>query len=155
MQIVELGPERIGDIRKLYEGLSRESIESRFMCPVKDIDSYVDRLLKRNPIMLGAVDGGELIGVTESYPLDDGETAEIAVTVRDDHQGRGIGSALLRHTLDYLARRGFRRAVAYTAVDNLRLIRMGRKFNGKFRYMGDMYEISFDLEKQQAITATA
>ncbi len=90
MQIVELGPERIGDIRKLYEGLSRESIESRFMCPVKDIDSYVDRLLKRNPIMLGAVDGGELIGVTESYPLDDGgETAEIAVTVRDDHQGRG------------------------------------------------------------------
>lgn len=55
-----------------------------------------------------------------------------------------------------MARRGgFRRAVAYTAVDNLRLIRMGRKFNGKFRYMGDMYEISFDLEKQQAITATA
>ena len=83
MQIIELGPNYVDEIRKLYEGLSRESIESRFMCPVKDIDSYIDKLLKRNPIILGAVESSELIGITEAYPLDDGTTAEIAVTVKD------------------------------------------------------------------------
>ena len=150
MQIIELGPNYADEIRRLYESLSRESIESRFMCPVKDIDSYIDRLLKRNPIILGAVENGELIGITEAYPLDDGSTAEIAVTVKDEYQGKGIGSILFRHTLDLLRSRGFKKAIAYTSIDNLRLIKMGRKFNGKFKYMGDMYEIVFDLEKQQS-----
>ena len=60
---------------------------------------------------------------------------------------------LFKQTLDLLRSKGFKKAIAYTSIDNLRLIKMGRKFNGKFKYMGDMYEIVFDLEKPQSFAA--
>ncbi|MBC2670211.1 GNAT family N-acetyltransferase [Novosphingobium piscinae] len=46
------------------------------------------------------------------------ETAEVAVSVRGDRKGRGIGCVLLDHLAHEAARRGVRRVIAIESRDN-------------------------------------
>jgi GNAT superfamily N-acetyltransferase len=48
----------------------------------------------------------------------DPATAEVAVTVMDDHQGRGVGTLLTRALGDVAAERGIRTFVSYVQWDN-------------------------------------
>ncbi len=98
------------DARALREGfrrLSPESRRSRFLAPLGDLD---DAMIRR---LVGGVDGvhhialvlvvlppdgpEEPVGIARlvQYPSDPA-TADIAVTVADPWQGRGVGSALVR-----------------------------------------------------------
>jgi nucleotide-binding universal stress UspA family protein/RimJ/RimL family protein N-acetyltransferase len=69
--------------------------------------------------------GDEVLGVARYVrSQDDAEVAEVAVTVADDWQGRGVGHALLDH-LSYRARReGVRRFSALVQADNPAALRL-------------------------------
>jgi RimJ/RimL family protein N-acetyltransferase len=93
-----------------------------------DLDRLLD-LDHHDREALVAVDPrtGEGVAVAR-YAAVPGEpgTAELAVTVADDWQGRGLGGALTRMVIDRAGEEGFARVHALTMGENLRAQRMLR-----------------------------
>ena len=108
-----------------FERLSEESRYRRFLTTkdalsAAELDYLVDVDHSDHEAII-AVDpsSGEGLGVARYIrSADDAEVAEVAVTVADDWQGRGLGRALLDR-LTYRARReGVRRFSAVVQSDN-------------------------------------
>jgi GNAT superfamily N-acetyltransferase len=108
-----------------FERLSEESRSRRFFTTknelsAAELDYLVDVEHKDHEAII-AIDpsSGEALGVARYIRLkDDAEVAEVAVTVADDWQRRGLGRALLDR-LKYRARReGVRRFSALVQGDN-------------------------------------
>jgi RimJ/RimL family protein N-acetyltransferase len=75
----------------------------------------------------------------------DPETAEIAVTIADDWQGRGLGTALLTRLSDRARQAGIGRFTATVSADNVAMTRvlwkMGSELTGRSRGTVD-YEVA-------------
>jgi len=113
-----LRPVRISDeplIKEFFYSLSDESLYSRFISARKNVprevrQEFVAVDYTRNMVILAVVeDKGEpeqetVVGVGQYSLNPDMHTAEVALVVRDDFQGKGVGSELL-HRLTYLAKR--------------------------------------------------
>jgi acetyl coenzyme A synthetase (ADP forming)-like protein len=110
-------------VRTLYESLSDESRYLRFFSPAPaelagTIGPRVE--IDDRHFALVAEIGDEVVGVADYFrKLDD--VAEVAFTVRDDQQGRGIGTLLLEHLAAVAAARGIRRFVAQVMAKNGRM----------------------------------
>ena len=133
-------------LRAFGQKLSSETVYFRFFAPRRGISDeeithfvtvdYQDRLA------LVAVVDGELVAVAryDRSPTEGGETlgdaaagashgfdqagageAEVAFVVRDDHQGRGLGTVLLEHLASAAVARGIGRFVADVLTDNHRM----------------------------------
>ncbi len=107
-------------------------------------------------VAIVATVGDEIIGVGRYDRVSDAE-AEVAFTVRDDHQGRGLGSVLLEHLAAAARERGVDRFVAEVLPGN-------RKMLGTFAVAGytvaqEMEEgvvrLAFDIEPTDAMRAVA
>ena len=82
-----------------FERLSAESRYRRFLGPVERLGpsmlSYLTEVDHRDHEALAAFDpGGDLVGVGRYVRDGGGATAEAAVTVADEWQNRGLGTAL-------------------------------------------------------------
>ena len=123
-------PIRAEDKRMLSDGLRRlspENAQRRFLTPKRSFSRtelrYLTEVDGRDHVALVAEDPADpvrrLIAVGRFVRLhDDPETADVAFTVADEWQGRGLGSLLGIH-LNHLARnRGIRRFTATMASDN-------------------------------------
>ena len=117
-------PLRNGDtatVAALFERLGDRSRERRF-CGAKP------RLSERELASLARVDGNHhvLVGYVEGDPVPagivriarDGDAAEIAFAVADAHQGRGVGSTLVRELAADARAAGIRELVATVCGDN-------------------------------------
>jgi len=108
-----------------FERLSEESRYRRFFTTINTLSpSQLDYLVDidhRDHEAIVAIEpaSGEVLGVARYIrSKQDGESAEVAVTVADDWQGRGVGRALLDR-LTYRARQeGVRRYSALVQADN-------------------------------------
>jgi RimJ/RimL family protein N-acetyltransferase len=97
-------------LREMFRGLSMESRQRRFLSALSDLD---DAMLER---LVGSVDGEHHVALLltvfppdgEERPVgiarlvqdpDDPATADVAFTVADDWQGRGVGAALAKALL--------------------------------------------------------
>jgi GNAT superfamily N-acetyltransferase len=82
-------------------------------------------------VLVGYVDGDPLpAGIARL--VRDGATAEIAVTVADDYQGRGIGTTLLGALAADARAAGITRFVATVCSDNPSILAILRKLPGPF-----------------------
>ncbi|MGA2529266.1 MAG: bifunctional GNAT family N-acetyltransferase/acetate--CoA ligase family protein [Acidimicrobiales bacterium] len=139
-------PEDASALRALGEKLSTETVYFRFFSPRRSITDeeiahfatvdYEDRLA------LVAVVDGELVAVARYDRCGDDSSAvvpgdgisadqhkdeaEVAFVVRDDQQGRGLGTVLLEHLASAAVQRGIGRFVADTLPDNYRMINVFR-----------------------------
>jgi nucleotide-binding universal stress UspA family protein/GNAT superfamily N-acetyltransferase len=120
-----IAPEDKPLLAAIFERLSEQSRYRRFFTTKNelspaDLDYFVDVDHKDHEAII-AIDppSGEALGVARYIrSKDDAEVAEVAVTVADDWQGRGLGRALLDR-LTYRARReGVRRFSALVQSDN-------------------------------------
>lgn len=143
-----LRPVKISDepmVKDFFYSLSDQSLYRRFISSRKDmpherlqdfvvIDYTVEKVILA---MIGSEEHEEVVGIGQ-YGIDSQtHTAEVAVVVRDDFQGRGIGMELLSY-LTYLAKReGLLGFTAEVLVEN-------RPMMGLFEKGG------FDIEKRRS-----
>ena len=138
-------------LQDFHHRLSAQSVYFRFFAPkpelteadlrrFTDVD-YVDR------VALVAMSGSEIIGVGGYDRIDD-QQAEVAFTVRDDVQGRGLGSAFLEHLAAAAREHGIERFTAEVLPSNARML-------ATFREAGyvlsqhleqDVIAVAFDIE---------
>jgi RimJ/RimL family protein N-acetyltransferase len=137
---VLIRPVRPADDGLLAEGFARLSDRSRrmrFLGPKEALSAAELRFFTdvdhRDHEALGAVDHvrGGGVGIAR-YVRDreDPHTAEIAVTVIDDWQGRGLGTELLARLSERACQEGISRFTAAVAADNAAMARLVRSFGG-------------------------
>lgn len=113
---------------RFFHRLSRETRYYRFFSPKSELSDdevryfttvdFVDRMA------LVALAGDEIIAVARYDRLTDGPQpdAEVAFTVDDAHQGRGLGTLMLEYLAAAGRENGVGRFVAQTMPDNRRMI---------------------------------
>jgi GNAT superfamily N-acetyltransferase len=122
-------PEDKDRLREHAHGLSRESVYHRFFGYKRDL---TDRDLQQfteldfdESIGLAAIlieNGHEKIAGVGRYIRISGERAELAFTVVDNHQGRGIGTLLLAHLSRIAKSNGITEFAGNTMGDNIHML---------------------------------
>jgi RimJ/RimL family protein N-acetyltransferase len=117
------------DAPLLADGFARLSATSRwmrFLTPKKELSpaelSYLTDVDHHNHEALGALDHGDGRGVGIARYIrhaDDPYAADIAVTIVDDWQGRGLGTELLAQLSDRARQEGIHRFTALVAAENV------------------------------------
>lgn len=155
------GSDRSG-VRELLESVSDESRFQRFFGGSGDMDSLVDRLLHLGDprerltlvVLHGDPENPAIVGLG-SYVRqeEDPETAEPAFLVRDDFQGRGVGTLLLERLALMAVRRGIRRFEAYTLPDNrnMREVFQSSGFPVESSSGADSYTVRFSLAPNETM----
>jgi protein lysine acetyltransferase len=127
---VLIRPIRADDKRMLTDGLQRlsdASVQRRFLTPKRSFSGtelrYLTEVDGRDHVALVAESPTEpvrrLIAVARFVRLlDDPEAAEVAITVADNWQRRGLGSLLSARLAEEARRLGIRRFTATMAADN-------------------------------------
>lgn len=101
-ETAEMRPLLPADAPLLIEGMASLSEESRFSRFGVGVDSlsgsevrYLTEVDQRHHVAIGATIGGEAAGVGRYVVVPEANCAEVAITVVDDFQHRGLGTALL------------------------------------------------------------
>jgi RimJ/RimL family protein N-acetyltransferase len=125
---VLIRPVRSADAPLLADGFARLSARSRqlrFLTPKQDLSSaelrYFTDVDHHDHEALGALDhaDGRGVGIARYVrDADDPHAAEIAVTIIDDWQGRGLGTELLAQLSERARSAGIRRFTALVSADN-------------------------------------
>jgi RimJ/RimL family protein N-acetyltransferase len=118
--------------RRFITELSPESRRFRFLATINQPSEGLLRLLTNidpsRDAALGALDASaeRLVGVAR-FSSGPGGTAEVAVTVSDDWQHRGLGSVLARRLIDLARRRGIRQFYSIDSDGNRAMHRLAKK----------------------------
>jgi RimJ/RimL family protein N-acetyltransferase len=133
---VLIRPVRSTDAPLLADGFTRLSATSRwmrFLTPKKDLSPaelrYLTDLDHHDHEALGALDHGNGRGVGIARYIrhaGDRYAADIAVTIVDDWQGRGLGTELLARLSDRARQEGIHRFTALVAAENVAVARLLR-----------------------------
>jgi RimJ/RimL family protein N-acetyltransferase len=125
---VLIRPVRSADAPLLADGFARLSARSRqlrFLTPKKELSPaelrYLTDVDHHDHEALGALDHADGRGVGIARYIrgaDDPQAAEIAVTIVDDWQGRGLGTELVAQLSERARSEGIRRFTALVAADN-------------------------------------
>ena len=146
---------RATDAPLLADGFARLSARSRqmrFLGPKKTLSAaelrYFTEVDHHDHEAIGALSPADGRGVGIARYIrdpDDPEAAEIAVTIADDWQGRGLGTELLARLSDRARQAGICRFTATVAADNAAMTRllwkMGAELTGRGRGTVD-YEVA-------------
>jgi RimJ/RimL family protein N-acetyltransferase len=137
-----------------FARLSARSRQLRFLGPKKMLSAaelrYLTEVDHYHHEALGALSPADGWGVgIARYIRDPGdpEAAEIAVTIADDWQGRGLGTELLARLSDRARQAGIGRFTATVSADNAAMPRllwkMGAEMTGRSRGTVD-YEVALE-----------
>jgi GNAT superfamily N-acetyltransferase len=145
-------PSDLDALQALHASLSDESIYFRFFGPRRHLPQadferfvnvdYMDRLA------LVALVDGELVAVAR-YDKEPGRAeAEVAFTVRDDQQGRGIATVLMEHLAAAAVAVGIRQFSAETLFENRRMLNVFRHagFDERTAFADGVVRVTMQLE---------
>jgi RimJ/RimL family protein N-acetyltransferase len=144
-------------LAKEFERLSPESRYRRFFAPMKVLSEslldyltsmdYVDHFawaaVSAEPGPLGELQG---LGVSRYVRLDDREAAEMAVTVVDDWQGKGLGGILLDALVLEALENGITRFEGDVLVENRPMQELLRRTGARFRAEGPGVLLRFSID---------
>ncbi|MCZ7528703.1 MAG: GNAT family N-acetyltransferase [Acidimicrobiia bacterium] len=118
VRVRPIRPDDDDRLLRLYEQVSDETIYLRFFSPVsRPTARRLDRLTEVDHVdhvVLVAELGDDLVAVARYDRMARTDDAEVAFTVRDDQQGRGIGTIMLEHLAVIAREHGIGRFVATT-----------------------------------------
>ncbi|MGO9558413.1 MAG: GNAT family N-acetyltransferase [Acidimicrobiales bacterium] len=154
-RVAEVRPIRPSDLaalQTLHEQLSRDASYFRFFGARREVPrselehwvnvDYVDRLA-----LVGFVDD-ELVAIASYDRIKASGEAEVAFTVRDDQQGRGLGTVLLEHLASAARAAGIVTFVADTLAENRRMLHVFRRtgFAEHAEFDSSVVRVTMDLE---------
>jgi acyl-CoA synthetase (NDP forming)/RimJ/RimL family protein N-acetyltransferase len=143
-------PDDADALRQFHGSLSAETIYFRFFAPYPELsDADVERFTvvdHDDRVAFVATRSGQIVGVGR-YDRIDAVSAEVAFTVRDDFQGKGLGSVLLEHLTSAGRERGIERFVADVLPANQRMIGTFAEagFRVQQQYEDGVIELHFDI----------
>ena len=117
-------------LRAGFKRLSQESRYRRFLSPMQKLTGPMLRYLTGvdhhdHEALVAVGADGTLVGVARFVRRpSDPEAAEVAVTVADDRQGRGLGTALLGLLADRARAEGIRRFTALILASNREMLEL-------------------------------
>ena len=141
-----------------HRSLSDETVYMRFFAPYPELTerdvhrfTHVDH---DDRVALVATVGGQLVGVGR-YDRIDPRDAEVAFVIRDDHQGRGLGSVLLEHLAAAARERGVRRFVAEVLPTNRRMLATFEEagYHPSHHVEDGVVSLSFDIRPSESSEA--
>lgn len=124
------GPDDRALLADFFSRLSPEDLRLRFLSPVRTLDderlSLMCDLDYRRVMTFLAFDskGDDLLATAMLAGGPDPERAEVAVAVRSDLKGHGLGWTLLEHALDYARARGIKIVESVESADNAPALRL-------------------------------
>ncbi|MDP2288775.1 MAG: GNAT family N-acetyltransferase [Actinomycetota bacterium] len=160
---VHLRPITPGDVERLQEfhqSLSPETIYFRFFTTKPSLSDrelhhfthvdYVDR------VAFVAIVNDEIIGVGRYDRVNESD-AEIAFNIRDEYQGRGLGSVFLEHLAAAARDRGISRFVAEVLPENRKMINTFKEagYTIAQRYEDHVLAISFAVASTEQSRAVS
>jgi len=132
-------------LRDVLERLSPRSRYHRFAMVVRELSvlelAYLTEVDNANHVAWLAtemVDERErAVGVARYVRSDyEPEVGEVAVTVADSYQGRGLGKLLLGRLADSARTNGVQRFLGYVCCDNTPILGLAREFGACLRFLG-------------------
>ncbi|NNF07206.1 MAG: GNAT family N-acetyltransferase [Candidatus Eisenbacteria bacterium] len=147
---------RITDEQKmsdLFYSLSESTVYKRWMVamprmPHKKILPYLKAEDPRNVAIVIEThptnSESELIGVGRYHVSPGSGSAEVALVIRDDHQGKGLGTALLQHLIDIAKENGIPGFTAEVLPSNSAMMHVFHKADLKIQ--SSLSEGSYHLE---------
>ena len=111
-------------VRHGFASLSPTSLRRRFFSPLPKLSpELLDDLTavdpaKRLVLLAFTTDDGRLAGGARAVRLSDPATADVAITIGDDMQHRGLGTALLRELRRAARTQGIDRLTGHVLVEN-------------------------------------
>jgi RimJ/RimL family protein N-acetyltransferase len=120
-------------LRAHFEALSAETRYRRFLAAIKhlserELTRLTDLDHREQEALIALTPGGELVGVARFFRLvGDSTRAEVAVTIADAWQGRGVGTALLHLLAERADELGVRCFVATCLAHNRPMLDLFRE----------------------------
>lgn len=131
---VTIRPIRPEDEPGIADMMARSSLEDlrlRFFAPIRQLSHESAARLTQidydREMAFVAVDSGDLIGVSRLAEDPEGETAEFAILVRSDQQGRGLGERLMSELIAYARDRGIEVLEGSVLSENRRMLALCEK----------------------------
>ncbi|MFR9802526.1 GNAT family N-acetyltransferase [Pseudonocardia sp. RS010] len=161
-RIVHLRPIQPTDADALLAFHQRLSDRTRYLryfgpyprIPPRDLERFVT-VDHHKRVAFVALLGDEIIAVGRYEGLSDPDkpdepvtSAEVAFVVRDDHQGRGLGSILLEHLAAAARENGLDRFEAEVLVENHAMVRVFREAGYQVRraFAEGVLHLEFDID---------
>jgi acetyltransferase len=128
VRVRPIRPEDAGREQRFFDRLSERSRYQRFMQYMRELPP---KLLARftqldydRELALVALWQDELVAVGRYAPSADGVTAEFALTVADDWQGKGLGHALLERLCEAARAAGYKALVGHILQANAEMLEL-------------------------------
>jgi nucleotide-binding universal stress UspA family protein/GNAT superfamily N-acetyltransferase len=154
-----IAPEDKELIAGAFERLSDASRYRRFFTVLRQLPpetlSYLTEVdhVDHEAIIAIEPSSAEALGVARYIRTsDDPEMAEVAVTVVDDWQGRGLGRALLSELTRRARQEGVRRFLAIVLTENRTAVKLLRGVSdAQMRWAGSETELVIELPRQRGL----
>ena len=122
-------PEDAEAVEAMHGRCSEKSRYQRYFSPVNEWrDVNLRRITggHRGATLVVMSEEGAIVGLGNVFPDSpgDGRAAEVAMIVEDAYQGRGVGTRLLRHMLEFAERLGFAEITATVLAENTGMLRV-------------------------------
>ena len=132
----------------LYAGMTDESRVFRFFSAGTDVRKAARRSAESTEgvaLVATAVGRDHLIGIAEYVPDGDGDGAEVAFAVADEHQGHGISTLLLAQLAEVAAAEGITTFTAAVMSGNHKMVNVfrGSGFPVEVRSVEGEIEVTF------------
>jgi RimJ/RimL family protein N-acetyltransferase len=142
VEIVPIERRHIAGFREVVDGVARERRWLHFFeaPPLPRVRSVVQYRLRNGMTQFVAVDDGRVVGWCDVNPkthVTQSHSGVLGMGVAASHRGRGVGTALLRATLDAASTKGLTRVELVVRADNAAAIalyeRHGFELEGRLR----------------------
>lgn len=141
-------------LKELFYSHSQETILNRYFCALKQLphdmaQRFVTLDYQNDMALVGVIpfEGRErIISVGRYFRDRAGTDAEVAITVHDEFQGRGIGSYLLTRLMEIGGENGITHFTANVLVGNQKMMRVFQKAGAlETIHEGSIYKVRFAI----------
>ena len=156
---IRLRPVKIKDeplLKDFFYALSDKTMERRFFSMRRDVphdvlQKFVVIDYTREMVILATVkegDRGIIAGMGQYIHNEKNRTAEIAVLVRDDYQGRGIGFELVAYLTQLARKKGLTGFTGEVLFENKPMLKVFEKMGYRIekKVIDDIYELNMWFE---------